>query len=143
MKRPSRRRVGTQARGHALIETLRFDAQGLIPTLIQDARTKQVLTLCYLNRAALENSLEAGTVYVFRRSQNRLMQKGETSGHIQEIRKVFVDCEGKSLLFVVRQHVAGCHAGYFTCYFRRLSRTGALQVTERKVFDPNAVYRTR
>ena len=125
----------------ALFKHLRFDDQGLVPTVIQDARTKQVLTLCYLNRAALRKSLATGTVYLFRRSQQRLMQKGETSGHIQAIRKVVVDCEGKSLVFLVQQRVAACHAGYFSCYFRQLSRTGRLTVNARRAFDPNAVYR--
>ena len=76
-------------------ETLRFSEQGLIPTVIQDAASKQVLTLCYLNAGALERSLREGKVYVFRRSQNRLMLKGETSGHVQLIREVRVDCEGQ------------------------------------------------
>jgi len=110
--------------------------------VIQDAATKQVLTLCYLNQAALEKSLETGTVYLFRRSLNRLMQKGETSGHIQQIREVRVDCEGNSLVVLVRQRVAACHAGYFTCYFRRLTKTGAVQTVGRTVFDPAVVYRS-
>jgi len=94
-----------------------------------------------LNRQALTRSLAEGKVYVFRRSQNRLMLKGETSGHIQRIRQVHVDCEGKSLLFLVQQQVAGCHAGYFSCYFRRLGARGTLVVRERRVFNPKAVYR--
>ena len=127
----------------ALLRVVQFNKQGLIPAVIQDARSKQVLTLCYLNRQALKKSLATGTVYVFRRSQKRLMQKGETSGHIQIIRKVFVDCEGKSLLFFVSQRVAACHTGHFTCYFRRLSSSGRLQVKGRKVFDPRRVYEKR
>ena len=125
----------------ALLEVVRFNDQGLIPAVIQDARSKRVLTLCYLNRDALKKSLAEGTVYVFRRSQNRLMLKGETSGHIQLIRKVEVDCEGKSLILHVQQRVAGCHAGYFSCYYRGLSRTGRLTVGERRVFDPATVYK--
>ena len=125
----------------ALLKHLRFDDQGLIPTVIQDVRTKQVLTLCYLTREALRKSLATGTVYLFRRSQGRLMQKGEISGHIQAIRKVVVDCEGQSLVFLVQQRVAACHAGYFSCYFRQLSRTGRLTVNARRTFDPSAVYR--
>ena len=124
----------------ALRRLLRFNDQGLMPTIIQDATSRQPLTLCYLNEAALKRSLETGTVYLFRRSQNRLMQKGETSGHIQVIREVAVDCEGKSLLFIVRQHVAGCHQGYLSCYFRRLRR-GRLVTVGRRVFDPAKVYR--
>ena len=120
---------------------LQFNDQGLIPAVVQDVKTKQVLTLCYLNREALEKSLKEGKVYVFRRSLNRLMLKGETSGHIQVIKEVRVDCEGKSLVLLVSQKVAACHAGYFTCYFRRVSRTGKLQTVGRKVFDPKKVYR--
>ncbi len=124
----------------ALITMLHFNEQGLMPTVIQDAKSKQVLTLCYLNQAALKKSLETGTVYVFRRSQQRLMQKGETSGHIQRIRHVLIDCEGKSLVFLVQQHVAACHAGYFTCYFRRLGKEGRVVTFGRRVFDPAKVY---
>ena len=128
------------SRPQALLRLLTLNDQGLIPTVIQDAKTKAVLTLCYLNEAALKKSLATGTVYLFRRSQNRLMQKGETSGHIQLIREVRVDCEGKSLIFLVTQRVAACHAGYFTCYFRKLSRSGKLTTVGRRVFDPSKVY---
>lgn len=123
-----------------LLKVLRFNRQGLIPAVIQDAASKRVLTLCYLNREALRKSLAEGKVYVFRRSQRRLMLKGETSGHIQRITRIYVDCEGKSLVFQVRQRVAGCHTGYFSCYFRRLGPRGLLTVSERRVFDPARIY---
>ena len=143
MKRPrppstTRRRPSAS---RALARVLTFNEQGLIPAVIQDAGTRQVLTLCYLNRAALRKSLETGTVYLYRRSQGRLMQKGETSGHIQVIRQVLVDCEGNSLVLRVTQRVAACHAGYFTCYFRRVTSAGGLQTIGRRVFDPRKVYR--
>lgn len=125
---------------HELVRHLRFDERGLIPAVIQDEKTRAVLTLCYLNRQALKKSLATGSVFVFRRSQQRVMQKGETSGHIQVIRKIFIDCEGKSLVFLVRQRVAACHTGYFTCYFRGLSGRGTIAVKGRKVFDPRKVY---
>jgi phosphoribosyl-AMP cyclohydrolase len=139
MKRPPKRAKPISGY-RALRRVLQFNDQGLIPTVIQDAKAKQVLTLCYLNEAALQKSLETGTVHLFRRSQNRLMQKGETSGHIQVIQEVAIDCEGKSLLFVVRQHVAGCHQGYLSCYFRRL-KNGRLAVAGHRLFDPSKVYR--
>ena len=123
-----------------LLKIVQFNDQGLIPAVIQDERTKRVLTLCYLHREALEQSLTEGTIYVFRRSQNRLMLKGETSGHIQTIRQVQVDCEGKSLVLLVRQRMAACHAGYFSCYYRRLGTTGRVMLFERQVFDPKRVY---
>ena len=139
MKRSIRHRK-SKIDNRKFLEVLQCNDQGLIPTVIQDRKTQQVLTLCYLNEAALKKSLATGTVYVFRRSQKRLMQKGETSGHIQVIREVAVDCEGKSLLFLVDQRVAACHAGYFSCYFRRVSPSGKLRVKGRKVFDPKRVY---
>jgi len=124
-----------------LLKVLQFNEQGLIPAVIQDAASKQVLTLCYLNHEALEKSLAEGKVYLFRRSQNRLMLKGETSGHIQVIKELRVDCEGKSLVLLVKQRVAACHAGYVTCYFRVVGRDGALKTTGRKVFNPEKVYK--
>ena len=132
--------INPHAASRALLRILRVNEQGLIPTVIQDAKNKQVLTLCYLNQEALKKSLQTGTVYLFRRSQKRLMQKGETSGHIQVIRQVLVDCEGKSLVFLVQQHIAACHTGYVTCYFRRLSASGSLKIVGRKVFNPANVY---
>lgn len=134
------RPVSGSAGVRALRRLIKWNSQGLVPAVIQDAKTKQVLTLCYLNQAALTKSLQTGTVHLFRRSLNRLMQKGETSGHIQEIRELRLDCEGQSLVLLVRQRVAACHAGYFTCYFRRLTPRGAVQTVGRKVFDPSAVY---
>ena len=125
----------------SLLPLLRFDEHGLIPAVIQDAKTKQVLTLCYLNRDALSRSMREGKVYVFRRSLQRLMLKGETSGHIQRIRQVLVDCEGQSLVLLVQQHIAACHTGYFTCYFRRMKPNGSLMSIGRRVFNPAKVYR--
>ncbi len=124
----------------AWIKELVFSEQGLIPAVVQDARTQEVLTLCYLTREALEKTLSTGKVHVFRRSLNRLMLKGETSGHFQQVREVRVDCEGKSLVMLVTQQIAACHSGYYTCYFRRVSSSGTLKTVGRKVFDPKAVY---
>lgn len=121
---------------------LKFSDQGLIPAVIQDAETNEVLTLCYLNRDALRKSLEEGKVYVFRRSKGRLMLKGESSGHTQTVKQVLVDCEGKSLVIRVRQKVAACHAGYYTCYYRRMSKDGTLKKQGKMVFDPDKVYKS-
>lgn len=103
-------------------EMLVFNDQGLIPAVIQDDKSGQVLTLCYMNADALRKTLETGFVHVFRRSAGRLMMKGETSGHTQSVRSIFIDCEGKSLLIRVDQKVAACHKNYFTCYFREVDR---------------------
>jgi len=124
-----------------LTDSLKFDKNGLIPAVIVDAATGQVLTLCYMNDEAVKKTLETGKVHVFRRSKNRLMLKGETSGHIQLVKEVLVDCEGNSLVIEVEQKVAACHAGYFSCYYRRLNpKTGELEVIAQRVFDPDKVY---
>ncbi len=119
---------------------LKFDPQGLIPAIIQDAKTQKVLTLCYMNEIALKATLENGYIYLFRRSQNKLMKKGETSGHTQAVKEFRLDCEGKSLLFLIDQKVAGCHKGYFSCYFDKIENDGSRKTTDTKVFDPEKVY---
>ena len=123
-----------------LIEMLKFNDAGLIPAIIQDWKTKEVLTLCYMNADALEKTLTEGFVYVFRRSQGKLMKKGEASGCVQAVRSVCVDCEGKSLLVMVDQKLAGCHEGFFTCYFRQVGAGGEVKVLGKRVFDPKKVY---
>ena len=119
---------------------LKFGTDGLIPAIIQDAKTQKVLTLCYMNEAALQATLEKKFIYVFRRSQNKLMMKGESSGHTQAVKALHVDCEGKSLLFVIDQKVAGCHKGYFSCYFESVDEKGIRTVTEERIFDPEKIY---
>ncbi len=122
------------------IEKLNFNEKGLMPAIIQDSASGKVLTLCYMNREAIEKSLEEGKIYLFRRSKDRLMLKGETSGHIQVIKELFVDCANNSLLFKIEQKVAACHAGYFTCYYQKVNENGDLETVEEKVFDPEKVY---
>jgi phosphoribosyl-AMP cyclohydrolase len=124
-----------------ILEKIKFDEKGLIPTIIQDEVSGEVLTLCYMNKDALLKTLDEGKVYVFRRSKGKLMLKGETSGCIQIVRKVSIDCEGNSLLFEVEQVKAGCHEGYFSCYFRQIDKDGNINITAERIFDPKQVYK--
>ena len=124
-----------------LLTNLKFDDKGLIPAVIVDVTDNRVLTLCFMNQEALEKTIETGKVHVFRRSKNRLMLKGETSGHTQLVEKVFFDCEGKSLVIKVKQKVAACHAGYMSCYYRKYNdKTDNIEIIEEKVFDPEKTY---
>jgi len=124
-----------------LLDELVWNDQGLMPTIVANVEDNRPLTLCYLSREALEKTLETGKVYVFRRSKGRLMLKGETSGHIQEVKRICLDCEGKSLTLFVKQHVAGCHKGYMSCYFKEYDpATDSFNVAEERVFDPEKVY---
>jgi phosphoribosyl-AMP cyclohydrolase len=119
---------------------LKFAADGLIPAIVQDEKSGKVLTLCYMNDIALKATLEKGFIHLFRRSQNKLMKKGETSGHTQAVKEFRVDCEGKSLLFIIDQKVAGCHKGYLSCYFEKVGEDGSRDVIDPLVFDPSKVY---
>jgi phosphoribosyl-AMP cyclohydrolase len=124
-----------------IFDLLRFDGKGLIPAIIQDEISGEVLTLCYMNKDALQKTLREGRVYVYRRSKGKLMMKGETSGCIQNLRKMYIDCEGNSLLFEVEQVKAGCHEGYFSCYFREFDKSGNITITAERIFDPKKVYK--
>lgn len=124
-----------------ITDMIRFDDKGLVPAVIQDEKTREVLTLCYLNKEALEKTLEEGFVYVFRRSKGKLMKKGETSGCVQALRSLRIDCEGNSILLSVDQKIAGCHEGFFTCYFRQVDKDGNVKVLGERVFDPKKVYK--
>jgi phosphoribosyl-AMP cyclohydrolase len=124
-----------------ILENITFDEKGLIPAVIQDDKSNKVLTLCYMSREALEKTLKDGRIYVFRRSKGILMMKGETSGCIQKVKSVYIDCEGNSLLFKVEQVRGACHEGYFTCYFRKLDKDGSLKIIEERIFDPKKIYK--
>jgi len=124
-----------------IFSLIKFDDRGLIPAIIQDYKSKEVLTLCYMNREALEKTLGGGKIYVYRRSKRRLMLKGETSGCIQKVKSLSIDCEGNSLLFKVQQCRAACHEGFFTCYFRKLDKSGRFKIIGKRIFDPSKVYK--
>jgi phosphoribosyl-AMP cyclohydrolase len=123
----------------ALLDAIKFK-DGLVPAVIVDG-AGQVLVLCYMDREALERTLQSGLIHVFRRSRGRVMLKGETSGHTQRVKEVRIDCEGNSLLFVVEQRVAVCHTGYYTCYYRRYEpERDEFEICAERLFDPDAVY---
>ena len=124
-----------------ILKLLKFDEKGLIPAIIQDEISGEVLTLCYMNKDALEKTIQEGKIYVYRRSKGKLMMKGETSGCIQNVRKMCFDCEGNSLLFEVEQVKAGCHEGYFSCYYREFDKEGNVRITSERIFDPKKVYK--
>ena len=119
-----------------------FDkAGGLLPAVAQDADTGQVLMLAWMNREAYEETLRTGRACYFSRSRNRLWRKGEESGHVQEVRDVFIDCDADTILLRVHQ-IGGAarHEGYKSCFFRRVEGDG-LRVVGERVFDPKQVYR--
>ncbi len=119
-----------------------FDkAGGLIPAVAQDADTGQVLMLAWMNREAFDETVRTGRACYFSRSRNRLWRKGEESGHVQEVRGVFLDCDADTVLLKVKQvGGAACHEGYASCFFREVTPQGTKVIAD-KVFDPKAVYK--
>lgn len=117
-----------------------FERYPLVPAVIQDDRTRDVLMIGFMNRDAFERTLESGFVHFWSRSRNRLWMKGETSGHTQEVVSMSVNCEDNSLLVQVIQHGAVCHTGHTSCFYRQILPDGSLFETRDPVFDPAAVY---
>jgi len=121
---------------------LDFDkAGGLLPAIAQDADTGQVLMMAWMNREAFDETLRTKRACYFSRSRGRLWRKGEESGHVQEVREVYLDCDADTILLKVKQQGgAACHEGYASCFFRRVDGDN-LQVVGERVFDPKQVYR--
>src|SRR5258708_33830465 len=120
---------------------LKFDRQGLIPSVIQDDATGEVLMLAFMNEEAFARTRETGYTHFFSRSRNAIWRKGEQSGNVQEGRDIFVNCEENSLIIRVLQHGdAACHTGYRSCYYSRLLPDGIYEAVVVRFFDPEIVY---
>ncbi len=128
-------------RADALIEQVKFNADGLVIAVAQHHETAEVLMLAYMNEATLRQTLETGVMTYWSRSRQKVWVKGESSGNTQTVHAVAIDCDGDALLFQVEQHGdAACHTGRVSCFYRRLE-DGGLVVTSDPLFDPDAVYR--
>jgi len=115
--------------------------EGLVPAIVQDADTGEVLMLGFMNEQAYAETRSSGAVTFFSRTRGKLWRKGEQSGHTLRVREVRVDCDSDTIL--VRVDPAGpgvCHEGYRSCFFRRIGDDGAETVVEERAFDPNIVY---
>ncbi len=122
---------------------LKFDEKGLIPAIVQDYKTKKVLMIAYMNEEAFQKTVCTKKVHFFSRSRNTLWLKGETSGHIQKVKEIRIDCDNDAVLVLVHQvGNAACHTGYCSCFFRKLSK-GTLKRCEALVFDPEKVYKKK
>ena len=114
--------------------------QGLVPAIVQDAESGEVLMLAYMNKEAWEATLASGEAHYYSRSRDTLWHKGGTSGHVQQIQSIHVDCDADTVLLQVHQvGGAACHKGYRSCFYRRITESGYTNCSE-KVFDPQEVY---
>ncbi|HET9660880.1 MAG TPA: phosphoribosyl-AMP cyclohydrolase [Thermomicrobiales bacterium] len=117
-----------------------FETTPLVPVVIQDDESRDVLMVAFMNQLAFERTLETGSVHFWSRSRNQLWKKGETSGHTQEVVSIAINCEDNSLLIQVLQKGAVCHTGHRTCYYRQVLPDGSLFETSDPVFDPRDIY---
>ena len=113
-----------------MLERIKFDQQGLVPAIVQDATNGTVLMLAYMNRESLAKTLETGTTWFYSRSRQELWNKGATSGHVQVVKELLYDCDGDTLLVKVEQTGAACHEGTYSCFSRRFGEAEPTQ-TER------------
>jgi len=116
-------------------------AAGLVPAIIQDHRTGEVLMLGFMNDTSLAQTRASGEVVFFSRSRNKLWKKGESSGHVLRLREVLVDCDADALLVKVEPVGPGvCHEGYRSCFFRAVTPDGKLNIVSERAFDPEKIY---
>ena len=126
------------------LEKMKFDEKGLIPAIIQDAGTGEVLMLAYMNEDAFLETMETGLTHFWSRSRKKLWLKGETSGHTQRVHEILFDCDIDTLLIKVHQEGAACHKGYRSCFYRKIAdKKGAVRTKGKKVFDPKKVYKKK
>lgn len=127
-------------------DLFKFNSDGLIPAIVQEASTEdrpigRVLMMAWMNRHSIEKTLETRLMHYWSRSRQKYWLKGESSGHTQQVKRWFVDCDGDTLLFEVEQTGGACHTGYQSCFFQELDGAGEpVPTPETKIFDPNQVY---
>jgi phosphoribosyl-AMP cyclohydrolase len=116
-------------------------AGGLVPAIIQDHRSGEVLMLGFMNSVSLEETQSCGEVVFYSRSRSKLWKKGESSGHVLKVREVRVDCDADAILVRVEAVGPGvCHEGYRSCFFRKLESDGTANIAEERTFAPETVY---
>lgn len=117
------------------------NGEELVIAIAQDYKTGEVLMVAYMNRDAFKKTIETGKVHYWSTSRNQLWFKGESSGHVQEVKEIFTDCDQDAVLLKVKQLGAACHEGYYSCFFREIQDNGReLSIVKEKVFAPEKVY---
>lgn len=123
------------------LDQLKWNADGLIPAIIQDHSNGRVLMMAWMNRASLEKTIETKRTFFWSRSRQKFWMKGESSGHVQVVKDIAFDCDGDTLLIRVEQTGAACHEGYRSCFFRTLGETGDHSaISEPQLETPESIY---
>jgi len=121
---------------------MKFDEHGLLSAVVQDHVTGEVLMLAFMNAEALRLTLETKIVHYFSRSRQKLWKKGESSGHIQHVKEIRLDCDQDAVLIKIEQVGGACHTGFRSCFYRVLEADGSLREDGVKVFDPKQTYKS-
>jgi phosphoribosyl-AMP cyclohydrolase len=119
---------------------LKWNDEGLIPAIVQDAENGEVLMMAWMDERALKDTVATGQTHFFSRSRRSHWHKGATSGHIQQVESIRLDCDGDVILITARQIGGACHEGYRSCFFRRVGEKGGLEQISEPVFDATTVY---
>jgi phosphoribosyl-AMP cyclohydrolase len=119
---------------------LKWNEEGLIPAIVQDAENGEVLMVAWMDEPALKDTVATGQTHFYSRSRRSHWHKGATSGHVQHVESIWLDCDGDVLLIKARQKGGACHEGYRTCFFRRVGDDGRLERVLAPVFDASEVY---
>ena len=121
-------------------DKIKFNAEGLVPAIVQDKTSGRVLMMAWMNRASLETTIATGKTHFWSRSRQKYWMKGESSGHTQDIESIHIDCDADTILIKARQHGAACHEGYKSCFFRQYQEDGEWKTMGERLFDPEQVY---
>lgn len=122
-----------------ILNSLKFDEKGLIPAIVQDHENNEILMVGYMNEEAVKQTIKGPHVTFYSRSRQKMWVKGESSGHTQDVKEIFFDCDADCLLIKAKQNVAACHVGYRSCFYRKIENGQVLTVGE-KVFEEDKVY---
>ena len=124
----------------SILDDIKFDDTGLVPAIVQDSETGDVLMMAYMNREAVSETIRTGKSHFYSRSRKKLWCKGETSGNTQSVVEIRTDCDQDTILVKVRQKGAACHKGYRSCFYRKLENGSSWTITSSPLFDPEEVY---
>lgn len=125
----------------SFIDELKFDSNGLIPAITQDFETGEVLMVAYMNKDSLKETFEKKLCSYWSRSRQKFWVKGESSGHTQEVKEIFVDCDKDTILIKIKQNGGACHTGYRSCFSWKIEDDGSISEEGDKVFNPDSVYK--
>ncbi len=125
----------------SFIDELKFDSNGLIPAIAQDFETGEVLMVAYMNKDSLKETFEKKLCSYWSRSRQKFWVKGESSGHTQEVKEIFVDCDKDTILIKIKQNGGACHTGYRSCFSWKIEDDGSITEEGDKVFNPDSVYK--